>query len=160
MHCLRCGRGGYDVVWSDQRRQRDKSLATHWNTSIHHEGYLYGSSGRHDAGAELRAIELATGRVMWSEPDLTRCTLLYVDGHFICLGEHGTLRLLRATPEKYDEVARVILMDQRGAFGPKPLLKYPAWSPPVLSHGLLYVRGEGRLVCLELIAQKNLHVSE
>ena len=34
------------------------------------------------------------------------------------------------------------------------LLKYPAWAAPVLSHGLLYVRGRDRLVCLELIPGK------
>ena len=34
---------------------------------------------------------------------------------------------------------------------PRLLLKYPAWAAPVLSHGLLYVRGRDRLVCLELI---------
>ncbi|MCZ6600780.1 MAG: hypothetical protein O7A07_08050, partial [Acidobacteria bacterium] len=32
----------------------------------------------------------------------------------------------------------------------RPLLTYPAWSPPVLSHGLLYLRGKGRLACFDL----------
>jgi hypothetical protein len=31
------------------------------------------------------------------------------------------------------------------------LLSHPCWAAPVLSHGLLYVRGKGRLVCFELI---------
>ena len=35
--------------------------------------------------------------------------------------------------------------------GIKELLEYPAWAAPVLSHGLLYVRGRDRLVCLRLI---------
>jgi hypothetical protein len=39
------------------------------------------------------------------------------------------------------------------AFRPRPLLKYPAWAAPILSHGLLYVRGDDRLVCLELIPE-------
>ena len=55
--------GEASVVWSDEKRRRDKAMQTHWNTSIHHEGYLYGSSGRHTEGAELRCIELATGKV-------------------------------------------------------------------------------------------------
>ena len=144
--------GGYDVVWSDSKNRRDKSLQAHWNTPIYHAGYLYGSSGRHDdARTELRAIEWDTGKVMWSEPNLSRSTLLYVDDHFVCLTEHGLLLLIKANSEKYDEVARVVLTDPNGQFGPAQLLKYPAWAPPVLSHGLLYVRGEGRLVCLELI---------
>jgi hypothetical protein len=131
-------------------------MQTHWNTAIHHEGYLYGSSGRHLENAELRCIELKTGKVMWSEPGLTRSSLLCADGHFICLSEDGTLRLLRATPEKYDVVSEVMLEDtdaanSTSALGTAHLLKPPAWAAPVLSHGLLYVRGRDRLVCLELI---------
>jgi hypothetical protein len=89
--------------------------------------------------------------VRWSEPNLTRTTLLYVDGHFVSLGERGVLRLIKVSPERFEEVAQATLIDKQGEFGPTPLLKYPAWSPPVLSHGLLYVRGAGRLVCIELI---------
>lgn len=152
---LRVKPGSAEVVWSDEKRRRDKAMQTHWNTSVYHEGYLYGSSGRHTENAELRCVELKTGKVMWSQPDLTRASLLYVDGHFVCLSEDGTLRLLRATPDKYDPVAETVLVQQAGpdAFGLRParLLRYPAWAAPILSHGLLYVRGADRLVCLELI---------
>jgi hypothetical protein len=82
--------------------------------------------------------------------------LLYADGHFVCLSEDGTLRLLRANPKKYDVVAEVVMMVKAGEpnpfnFRPPRLFKYPAWAAPILSHGLLYVRGADRLVCLELI---------
>jgi hypothetical protein len=154
---LRVKPGGARIVWSDARRRRDKAMQTHWNTPIYHEGYLYASSGRHTGNAELRCIEFETGKVMWSQPDLTRSSLLYVDGHFVCLSEDGTLRLLRANPKKYDLAAEVVLADDKTSepnafgFGASRLLKYPAWAAPILSHGLLYVRGANRLVCLELI---------
>ena len=54
--------GGYDVVWDDAKKTR-KSLQCHWNTPIYHDGYLYGCSGRHTNNAELRCIDLATGKV-------------------------------------------------------------------------------------------------
>jgi outer membrane protein assembly factor BamB len=154
---LRVQPGSAKVVWSDAERRRDKAMQTHWNTAIHHDGYLYGSSGRHTENAELRCIELKTGKVKWSVPNLTRSSLMYVDGHFVCLSEDGALRLLRANPEKYDLVAEAVLSDEKLSepdafgFGASRLLKYPAWAAPVLSHGLLYVRGANRLVCLELI---------
>jgi hypothetical protein len=85
--------------------------------------------------------------VKWSEPRLTRSSLLYVDGHFVCLSEDGSLRLLKATPERFEQVAEFSPRDADG----EPLLTYPAWAAPALSHGLLYVRGNDRLVCLELI---------
>jgi len=141
--------GGADVVWLDGRK-RDRSLMTHWNTPIAVDGYVYASSGRHTAEAELRCVELATGRVQWAVPRLTRSSLTYVDGHFVCLGEDGALRLIKVDPRQYEEAARALLRSPEG----EPLLKYPAWAAPVISHGLLYVRGKDRLVCLELIPAK------
>ena len=150
---LRVKPGGYDLVWRDQKELRSWAMKTHWNTSIHHEGYLYGSSGRHSANAELRCVELKTGKVKWSEPRLDRSSLLYVDGHFVCLTEYGDLFLLRATPEKFDRVAS--FQTPLTADNGRPLLEYPAWAAPILSHGLLYVRGKDYLVCLELIPGKS-----
>ena len=144
--------GGCDVVWSDESRRRDKSMQAHWNTPVYHDGYVYGSSGRHTENAELRCIEFDTGKVMWSVPDLSRSSLLYVDGHFICLTEQGSLILFRATHEKFDPISTVVLSEPGTApFGPSQLLKYPAWAAPILAHGLLYSRGDDRLVCLEVI---------
>lgn len=139
--------GGYDVVWSDEGRRRNKAMQTHWNTPVYHEGYLYGSSGRHTQNAELRCIAWKTGEVRWSVPDLSRCSLLYIDGHFVCLGEFGDLSLFRATPENFDPVAVARLQDAQG----NRLLDYPCWAAPILSHGRLYVRGKSRVLCLELI---------
>lgn len=153
---LRVRPGGYEVVWADQPRSRQKSMQTHWNTPVHHAGYVYGSSGRHSNEAELRCIELTSGKVMWSEPDLTRSSLLYVDGHFVCLTEEGDLLLVRANPERFELVARVALETDQDdgvfrTFGRSRLIKAPAWAAPILSHGLLYLRGSTRLACLELI---------
>ena len=146
---LKAKPGGHDVVWKDERRSREKAMQTHWNTAIHHDGFVYGSSGRHTANAELRCIELKSGKVQWSKPGLTRCSLLYVDGHFVCQAENGYLVLLEANSEKFEPVSVLLLKRESGA----PLLKYPCWAAPILSHGLLYVRGDDRLVCLELIKQ-------
>jgi hypothetical protein len=143
---LRIKPGGYDVVWSDAEKRWNKSMQCHWNTPIYHDSYLYGCSGRHSGNAELRCIEFATGKVMWSQPDLTRTSLLMVDGHFLCLAETGQLLLLKVNPHKFELVSRLEGRD----IG----MEYPCWAAPVLSHGLLYLRGKDRLVCLELIPEK------
>lgn len=144
---LRVRPGGYDVVWSDPPN-RNKAMQCHWNTPVLRDGYLYGSSGRHTGSAELRCIQWKTGNILWSQRGLRLASLLYVDGHLLCLSEDGTLRLLRATPLKFDELARWKI--QATADGPS-LLKPPAWAAPILSHGLLYVRGADRVVCLRLL---------
>ncbi len=137
--------GNPKEVWSDADKDRlDKSLLCHWNTPIHVNGFIYGCSGRHDNDAELRCIELATGDVKWVKRKTFRCTLLLVDGYFVCLSEYGMLSLLRVNPEKYEEVSKYEV----------PELVYPCWAPPVLSNGILYLRGKGKLLALELIPDR------
>ena len=140
--------GVYEIVWRDELRSREKAMQTHWNTPIYHEGFLYGCSGRHTNEGELRCIDWKTGKVMWSIPRLTRTSLMYVDGHFVCLGEFGHLLLVKANPEKFELVASTMVLDEND----ERLLEYPCWAAPILANGLLYVRGKDRLVCLDLRA--------
>lgn len=148
--------GGYDLVWQDERRVREKSFKAHWNTPIYIDGYLYGCTGRNPPDAELRCIEWKTGKVKWTVPNNIRSSLLYVDGHFVCLGEYGALNLLKVNPDKCDIVSTLVLRSDEPGMDPIDggklrLLKYPCWAAPILSHGLLYVRGDERVVCLEVI---------
>ena len=156
---LKVAPGKHEVVWSDDAKKRAKAMQTHWNTPVYRDGYLYGSSGRHPENAELRCIEWQTGKVMWSEPGLSRSSLLYIDGHFLCMGEYGQLTLLKVNPEKYEPVAQIDYADPvlggKLLAGPEvPLLKPYCWAAPVVSHGLLYLRGDGRLACFELTPQR------
>lgn len=153
---LKVAPGAYDVVWKDERRSRDKSFRAHWGTPIHVDGFLYGASGRNAPDADLRCIRWSTGEVAWREETHDRSSLLYVDGHFINLGEYGVLQLLKVNPEKREVVSEVILRrDEPGTDpidGGKPrLLRAPCWAAPILAHGLLFVRGDDRVVCLEVI---------
>lgn len=135
---------GVSVVWSDKEKDReDRSLACHWNTPIHHDGFVYGSSGRHENEGDIRCVSLATGEVVWREKRTTRCSFLKVDGHILSLGERGELRLFKLNGKKYDEIANF-----------ETDLQAPCWAPPVLSRGLLYLRGKDKLVCYELIPKK------
>lgn len=143
--------GSYKVLWKDDPKRRAKAMQTHWNTPVHHEGYLYGSSGRHDSNAELRCITWKTGEIQWTHAGLARTSLLYVDGHFVVLGEFGELHLMQATAESFTPMAKLDLSTLRAAPPRASLREDPYWSAPILSHGLLYVRGEGRLLCFELI---------
>ena len=145
---LEVNKGAVKVLWDDESRGRDKAMMAHWNTPIHVDGFIYGSSGRHKSNAELRCIELNTGKVKWSVPDLTRCSLLQVDGHFICQAEDGLLYLLKINPEKFEKVS-VAALTANGV----PILQEPCWSAPVLARGLLYVRGRNTLICIDLMQQ-------
>ncbi len=153
--------GTHKVLWKDDENKRAKAMQTHWNTPVYHAGYLYGCSGRHMSNADLRCIDWKTGKVQWKVPDLTRTSLTYIDGHFLCLAEDGMLTLFKADPEAYLEVASLALIPKPA--GPRRIGegstaaevdRDPFWAAPIVSHGLLYVRGGGKLFCYELIPQK------
>lgn len=132
-------------IWTDAEKDRfDKSLMCHWNTPIHVNGFVYGSSGRHTEDADIRCIELKTGEVQWRQRRTKRCSLTLIDGHFISLSEYGELALIKVNPHKYEEISKYEV----------PGLEYPCWAAPVISNGLLYVRGDGKLLALELIPPK------
>lgn len=136
---LRVTSDGYEILRKDPPRHQ--SLASHWATPIHADGVVYGCSGRHSGDAELRAIGLDDGKVLWSQPGMGRSTMIHVQGHLIVLGERGRLWVVEATPDGYKEVSAT-----------EPLVTFPAWNPPVLANGLLYVRGADKLRCFDLRA--------
>ncbi len=142
---LRVTGDGHEVVWRDENR-RSARIGSHWMTPVHHDGVVYASSGRNRGDSELRAVDLESGEVLWSEPGLERTSLLLVDDHLVVLSEGGTVRLVRPDRERFHLVAEWTPTE-----GGMPLLEHPAWSAPALADGVLYLLGKGRLLAAELI---------
>jgi len=137
------------VVRRDRNPRPRTALMAHWATPVFHDGHVYGASGRHAGDALVSCVEWETGAVKWHEPGLGRASLVLADGHLLVLGEFGDLLLARATPESFAVVSRARLV----ADDSKPLLAPPCWAAPVVARGLLYVRGAGRIVCVDLLAK-------
>ena len=134
----------YDIVWKDV-----DAMQTHWSTTIADRGYLYGFSGRHQAGSTFRCLEMKTGKLKWQthdvdaddEPDpkegrgktppkyYGRGSATLAEGKFIVQGESGVLALVECNPEKFVEISRVNY----------PEAGYPSWVAPVLAHKRLYL---------------------
>jgi hypothetical protein len=133
---LRLGADGLEEVWRDE-----EAMQSHWATCIYHQGFLYGMDGRHEMGSNFRCIEFMTGKVQWTaDKGLGRACFILADGHLIAIGERGELALIEVNTERYVERCRA------------RVLRYPVWTPPVLSHGLLYLRNERMMKCLSLRA--------
>ncbi len=151
---LEIEQGQPTVVWKDGGPRSSCRFRAHWSTPVAIDGYLYGCSGRNGPDTDFRCVRLSDGEVMWTDRnrDRQRSSVLQADGHLIVLGENGLLELIRPNPEKIEVLASADLaniLDPRTGEG---LLEYPCWAAPVLSHGLLYVRGNRSLVCLDLIS--------
>ena len=120
------------VVWSG-----DESLSNHYATSVLRDGTLYGFHGRQEYGIELRAVDLETGKVLWSEKGLGAGTVSIVGKNLLVVSEAGELILAPASPRGFSPVARA------KAIG-GTVRAYPA-----LAGGRIYLRNEDTLACLE-----------
>ena len=140
----------YKVLRTDPESRRLQSFRAHWATPIEHNGFLFGCSGRNEPDSDLRCIRWSDGKVMWSEFNRIRSSLLYVDGHFVVLDERGDLQLIRANSEKYEVVTRIDLAGKVDKY-PAPFFEPPCWAAPILADGLMYVRGANRVACFRLI---------
>lgn len=130
---LRVGGTGPEKVWSS-----DEALSSHYATSVHRDGFLYGFHGRQEDGPSFRCVELKTGKVRWSEHDFGAGTVLLAGDRLVILHEKGQLLAAPATPD---------------AFRPGPraqVLPFETRAYPGLAGGLLYARAKDRLVCLDL----------
>ncbi len=144
------------AIWKDAKaRIRDTSFRAHWSTPVLIDGYLYGCSGRNQPDCDFRCIDFNTGEVMWTFWRHERPSVLLVDGYLIALGELGTLKLLKPTPEKVVELKSVDLneLDVRlpGQTGPVRFGAPPCWAAPVVAGGKMWIRSNDRLTCFELI---------
>lgn len=130
---------------------RGLSLEIHFTTPVLHQGHIYAFSGRNPPDASFRCVEWETGDVQWERDEsfrsfrgdssrLGRGSAILADGKLIALGETGVLALVEANPEKLNEISRFKVPD----------INMPAWTAPVLSKGLLYLRDEDTLLCLDL----------
>ncbi len=139
------------IVWKDSGPWSGCRFRAHWSTPVLLDGYLYGCSGRNQPDSDFRCIRLSDGEVKWRDRRHERSSVLAVDGYLIVLGEYGRLELIRPSPAGLDVLAECQLNELTLPGDGQPLLDYPCWAAPILSDGLLYVRGDKRLVCFELI---------
>jgi outer membrane protein assembly factor BamB len=121
-------------VWAS-----DEVLSNHYATSVHHEGYLYGFHGRQEFGPSLRAVDLKTGAVKWSQDQFRAGSITLVNDRLLILRESGELVLAPATPQGFRPLARASVLQGSVA---RP---YPA-----IADGILYARNENTLVAVDL----------
>jgi outer membrane protein assembly factor BamB len=159
---LGLGERGLSKLWQDGTSRKEQVLRAHWSTPLLDGDYLYASSGRNEPDTDLRCIKLSetpqgdnllSTAVQWTDRNRDRMTGLLVDGHALMLGESGLLQLIQLEPSRRTVVSEMSLATTSDSRDGKPLVSTPCWAPPVLSHGLLYVRGADKVVCLELIPE-------
>jgi len=86
----------------------------------------------------LKCFDPATKEVLWTEVNFGYGTQILVDGKLLLLKTSGELVMIQPNPEGYTELAR------------QQVLTGIARALPAFSNGLLYVRDDSTLKCLDL----------
>lgn len=119
-----------EIVWQTTR------MDNHHGGVILLDGYLYGS-GSNSRGWEC--LDFMTGKQMWKTRG--KGSLVYADNMFYFLEERGTMKLVKATPEKYDVVSSFdVPKGGKGMY----------WAHPVVCGGRLYVRHSDKLFVFDI----------
>jgi outer membrane protein assembly factor BamB len=116
----------------------DESMNNHYATTVYRDGILYGFHGRQEYGQALRAVELRTGKVRWSEERFLAGTVMLLRDKLLVLRETGELLLTPASPDAFKPIARAQILN--------PTVR----AYPALAGGLLYARNVKTLVCVDL----------
>jgi outer membrane protein assembly factor BamB len=120
-------------LWSS-----DEALSNHYSTSVYRDGVLYGYHGRQEFGQDLRAVDLRTGKVRWSQDRFMAGSVILAGDRLLLLRESGELVLAAASPDAFRAIARAQVL-------PATVRAFPA-----LANGMLYARNEKTLVSLDL----------
>jgi hypothetical protein len=125
-------------VWSS-----DEAMSNHYATSVVLNGVLFGYHGRQEFNPSFRAVELATGKVRWSEDRFRAGTVTLAGDKLLILRETGELVIAEASPQAFRPIARAQIL-------PPTLRAHPA-----LADGFLYARNSDTsnhdaLACFDL----------
>lgn len=131
---LRLGARTPTALW------QSRNLCSDFTNSVRIGNYIYGNHNN-----RLACLDLATGALKWQEKGLGQGSLIAADGKLIVQTERGELIVAKATPEKYQELARTKL------FNGKDFFTSAGYVTPTLANGYLYCRvASGKLLCLDL----------
>ncbi len=106
-----------------------------FNSSVLYNGYIYGL----DEGI-LTCLDVNTGERKWKDGRYGYGQVLLAGGHLIISSATGELALVKATPERYTELARF------------PALQGQTWNYPAIAGGRLLVRNSTEMAAYDISA--------
>jgi outer membrane protein assembly factor BamB len=126
--------GGHEELWRDV----GGALDSQYNNLVAWRGCAFGFSSRDNS---LRCLDLATGNLRWRfKSELGRGATLAADGRLLVVGEFGCLASLELDTAE----ARLVAMSE------EPVFSNRGFTAPALSDGLLFVRADTELACVDL----------
>lgn len=114
-------------------------MRNEWQTSILLDGFLYGLDNVGGAGpvTNLNCVNVKTGTRVWQKQRFGKGNLIAADGKLYIATVNGDLVIVRANPEKFEELSRAKLFE-----GTR--------QAPSLHDGRLYLRDSTEIICVDI----------
>ena len=112
---------------------QNKNLKNKFTSSVFYQGYIYGLD--EDI---LTCLDAATGERKWKDGRYGYGQLLLASGHLVILSGDGELALVKATPERHEELARF------------QAIKGKTWNHPAVADGKILVRNAEEMACFQI----------
>jgi outer membrane protein assembly factor BamB len=121
--------------WRVEERWTSRGLKPYFNDYVVHNGHAYGFDG-----SILSCIDLSDGARKWKggRYGQGQVVLLQDQDLLLVLSEEGELALVRATPDQFNEVGRVKVIEGK------------TWNHPVVVGDLLLVRNGEEMAAFRL----------
>lgn len=117
-----------EEVW-----RNDNEFKLKFNDAVYHDRYLYGL----DEGI-LACYAFDTGQRQWKNGRYGYGQVILLGETLVVLAENGTLAAVPASPEQYEELARV------------PVLEGKTWNHPAFARGKLFLRNDREAACVDI----------
>lgn len=115
------------TLWQNTR------MKNKFTSSVLHRGYIYGLDE-----AILACVDATTGELKWKGGRYGYGQLLVAGDHLIVLAEDGDVALVKASPDRHEEVARFTAISGK------------TWNHPVIAGGRLIVRNLREMAAFDI----------
>jgi hypothetical protein len=126
--------GSLRSKWSN-----DESLSAHFVTPVRLGAQVCGFHGRQEQGAEIRCVDLGSGKVRWESPRLGTGSLMIWGDQLLVLLETGEWVVAKAETAGWKELFRHQVLGQ----GTRAV--------PAMDRGILFARDKSRWVAVRLV---------
>jgi outer membrane protein assembly factor BamB len=112
---------------------QNKNLKNKFTSSVFWQGHIYGLD--EDIST---CLDAETGQRNWKDGHYGYGQLLLASGHLVILSGEGDLALVKAAPDRFQELARF------------PAIHGKTWNHPAIAGGKLFVRNAAEMACFQI----------